>query len=379
MNSWPQALWTRLAQRSSHLSRNSRVARRIAQYQVAARTSLIASLWNRVFGDVDARLSVLEEGRGELDAAIATAQQVAVDRINSVLTPTILLLQRIREKGFMVAHSDTSRTLVVGDTINFTIPDADEAELFEPTTFVSVTREANGTDVAIGRTVLYDKENQIIHIKIVSIEGTAGPHADWIIAATAAFLPMMQDITAYVEAAQDVITTAAADTATDRAAVETAIAALNAAGTGVITINGQAGLVVLDAADVGAVDATTPVAPNISAVTDNSGKVANSKFVQDVVAAAKTALQSMFAGGDVSTLNAAKSYTDSSVGSIAARATTGYVDQKATDAQTAAQAFATAGDVAVLADANDYTDTAITAVAADPNLAPDIRFHAGSL
>lgn len=294
---------------------------RLSQYRVRTHTPLTPELWNWIFGDVDSRVASLESERTALQGAIDTVETVAIDRINSVVNPALGVIYAMIDKGFMHANSLTSRTLVLGDTITFTVDDLDQRALFEPTAFTSLTHTSNGSAYAIARTVDWNKENGTYWGEIISFVGSPGPWNDWIIGATAAFVPAQ-------EAALDTITTASVQvhndalaTAADRATVVAALAGL--AGGAVVTVNGQGGIVVLTAADVGAIPSANPTVANVAG-TDNSTKIANTAFAQarkseaiataqqwatDADAATLTAAQNAVASGQA----ASRSYADSAV------------------------------------------------------------------
>lgn len=136
-------------------------------------------------GEIEARLGRLEGQSADVDATLAALRQVALDRINLVLTPAIEKVFQIQERGFLIAHSSSSNTLGEGNILTFDIEDEAERELFTPSPFLALTREDNAEDVGIARLVSYSQQHGELIVEVVSFFGAAGPHTDWVIAATA--------------------------------------------------------------------------------------------------------------------------------------------------------------------------------------------------
>jgi len=149
--------------------------------------------FNRRLGDQDRRISALEQGQKSFDAVVADVLKLGLERINSLLVPTIETINAVSELGFLQARSQTELTLGDGDILTFVIDAGPQRDLFRPGAFVALTRLATIDDWAIARAVSYARDYGELIVEIVAIHGDAGPHADWeITAATGAVLAQVE-------------------------------------------------------------------------------------------------------------------------------------------------------------------------------------------
>lgn len=193
----------------------------------------------RILRAIEARLKPLETQSGSLNAAIEAVRKVGLDRINEVLVPAIQLILDIQSKGFMIAGSSTSATMVVGDVLTFVIDDEGQRALFTPSDFVGLTRKGTPDDYAVLRTVAYTVEDGKFIGQVVSFEGDPGPHTDWVLGALAgSTMASVMAMSRVLAARDDAVAAAsvavpAAATATAKAGVATdaAAAAIAAAAT----------------------------------------------------------------------------------------------------------------------------------------------------
>ena len=182
----------------------------------------------RILRAIEARLKPLETQSGSLNAAIEAVRKVGLDRINEVLVPAIQLILDIQSKGFMIAGSSTSATMVVGDVLTFVIDDEGQRALFTPSDFVGLTRKATPVDYAVLRTVAYTVEDGKLIGQVVSFEGDPGPHTDWVLGALAgSTMASVMAMSRVLAARDDAVAAAsvavpAATTATTKASVATA-------------------------------------------------------------------------------------------------------------------------------------------------------------
>lgn len=229
---------------------------RLDQYRVDERTNFSANFWNSVFGDVDARIAKTEGLEDTINAAIESLNKVGLDRINEVLVPAILSIQRTQRLGFLIASSATPQVLSVGNGVSL-VCTGETAATFTPSPFVAITRAANYTDYAIARTISYDNKTGVFYCQILAIFGAIDGVAsfnDWQISGSPGVVAAEQQMLAQVQAARQT-TIEASDTATDAAQrAETAAEILEEAVlTGPVTkVNGQTGTVTLGPTDVGA-------------------------------------------------------------------------------------------------------------------------------
>lgn len=142
------------------------------------------ALIERVLDAIDLALRPIESRAADYDLAIAALRQVALDRINDVLTPAILSVQKVQAKGYLVARSSSSATIALNDVVTLTVDDPDERALFSPSPYVFLARETNVTDHAIGRRIDWSPLGELT-VEIIATWGNPGPHADWIISAGA--------------------------------------------------------------------------------------------------------------------------------------------------------------------------------------------------
>lgn len=140
----------------------------------------------RLLRAIEARLKPLEDQTGSLEEAIEAVRKVGLDRINEVLVPAIQLVFEIQSKGFLVARSSSSVTLAEGNVLTLIVGEEQGRALFTPGPFTALTREANADDYAIARTIDYNQTSGVYTCQVLSFEGTAGPHSDWVIGALAA-------------------------------------------------------------------------------------------------------------------------------------------------------------------------------------------------
>lgn len=140
----------------------------------------------RLLRAIEARLKPLEDQSGSLEVAIEAVRKVGLDRINEVLVPAIQLVFEIQSKGFLVARSSSSVTLADGNVLTLVVGEEQGRALFTPGPFTALTREANADDYAIARTIDYNQTSGVYTCQVLSFEGTAGPHSDWVIGALAA-------------------------------------------------------------------------------------------------------------------------------------------------------------------------------------------------
>ncbi len=81
-----------------------------------------------------------------------------MQRINETLTPAIQQVLDLVSRGFMLAHSSTPAEFGNGNILTLIVPEGNERDLFTPSPFTAVTREANADDFAICRTISYVAE-----------------------------------------------------------------------------------------------------------------------------------------------------------------------------------------------------------------------------
>ncbi|SHH06484.1 hypothetical protein [Bradyrhizobium erythrophlei] len=205
------------------------MARRFDQYyQVKSRDNLgDPDYWNRRFDDIDRRISSNEDGLSAIGGLTTYIEGLALDRLNLVLAPALDKITLVSEQGFLLAHSNNAVTLDTATTQTFAIYDAAERELFAPSPFVTIVREANQTDYAFARLVSWDKVGGQLVLQPVQIFGNPGPFIDWTIYVGTALSQAIQQMLADTQAARDAAKgyrDNAADSANQTSSDKTAIA-----------------------------------------------------------------------------------------------------------------------------------------------------------
>ncbi|WP_321336584.1 hypothetical protein [Breoghania sp.] len=177
-------------------------------------TVLTEKVWNSFVAEIATRLRSLEAVKVSWDAVSETAVSVALTRINEVILPLSQSLADMAEFGFLTAASASEVTLAVGEVAEFVIGDETQRELFQPTPFLAITREATVDDYAIGRLNAYDKSTGTLQIIVDVIVGTAGPYSDWYIAGLAGSVPAEVAMLDEVRTARDAAATSEQNAAT---------------------------------------------------------------------------------------------------------------------------------------------------------------------
>lgn len=167
------------------------------------------------------RVEVLQE-----DAATQADDLVNVGlaRINEVLLPSVLRIQKLTSLGFLLAHSDSSVKLELAQK-TFIIEEGDERDLFTPSGYVTIERVSDYTTRAVAQVISYDNTLGFLSVIIVAAFGAPGPFTDWVISASPGVSEATRaNMTAAAASAASALASAhqsdldAAATAADRAA-----------------------------------------------------------------------------------------------------------------------------------------------------------------
>jgi hypothetical protein len=204
------------------------MARRFDQYyQVKPRDNLgDPEYWNRRFDDIDRRVSSNEDGLDAIGGLTAYVEGLALDRLDLVLAPALDKITLVSQQGFLLAHSTSSITLDTATTQVFAIPDDAERELFAPSPFVTIVRQANTTDYAFAKLVDWNKVSGQLTLQPIQIWGSSGPFDDWVIYVGTAISEAVEAMMLTTEAARDLAlqyrdaaSASASQTAADRTSV----------------------------------------------------------------------------------------------------------------------------------------------------------------
>lgn len=217
---------------------------RFEDLRVRDQNELDRDFFNRRFRLIaEAIIALTEEVAsvtGDTDRLVA----LGLNRVNEVLGPLLAKVQAASENGFLVATSVTPLTITLGLQTTLAVDEGAERDLFTPTPYVLLTRQATGTqdDYAILRVTGYNRTNGGLAFEVILTNGNIGDaeHNDWVVSATAGISA------AVLEAANDVqeTLTLAQQAATDAAAAAATAEAVLASGP-VASVNGQTGVVVI--------------------------------------------------------------------------------------------------------------------------------------
>lgn len=198
---------------------------------LTARTVFDLAFVQRMLREVENRIKPLEIDADRVDAAVQEVRDIALGRINDVLTPAIANILDLEQRGFLRAASATSTTLVAGEIRTLEVVDADRA-IFSPSAFLALTRVSNVSDYAICRNQGWDSATGTLVLELLTVEGGPGPFSDWEISAlagpTIAQITLLAEATAAASAATGAADAVAANAAAAQAAATSANLALNA-------------------------------------------------------------------------------------------------------------------------------------------------------
>jgi len=291
------------------------MARRFDQiYRVKPRQNLgDPDFWNRRFEDIDRRINSTEDGLDEIGGLSAYVEGLALDRLNLVLAPAFAKISLISEQGFLLAHSISNVTLTTSATNTFAIENMAEREMFAPSPFVTITREANQTDYAFAKVVDWNNVSGQLVVQVLEKFGNPGPFTDWTIYVGSAISKAVESYLFTIISARD-SALAYRDTASGYAATvlsdKNAVALMKgdtlaardaaASSAAAAALFNPASYIAKTAA--GTYDQTitftmSPIVPTVTS-TDNSAKAASTAFV-------KTAINALIngAGASLDTLN----------------------------------------------------------------------------
>lgn len=215
-------------------------------YRVDDAQTVDADFINGFLGDINLRLRGLEAQRQDLDAAIQGVNDLAIFRLNEVLTPAMQTLFDAQHLGFLSAPVAGDAVLGLGAS-TMTIA-ATRRHVFTPSPWVMLVREDNLDDYAGGRVQSYDQQTGELLVDITFVHGDAGTYEDvsvWGVAGGALSALESAEKTSEDRAA---VAADAAQVALDRAYVEGVAADIEDGP--VLSVNGENGTVTLGIDDI---------------------------------------------------------------------------------------------------------------------------------
>lgn len=173
-------------------------------------TKLAESFFNPVLQDLDVRLHAQEEVQKTWEGAIDILNKYGLKRIDDYLLPTIGRVQEIVGLGFLEASTGSLTSLSLGE--KSVSVDADKRDIFTPSPFLTVTRDANIDDWAVGRLIEWVPATGLLRFEIIETHGSTGPFDDLLItmmpgtvrAATAVFTKA-DEITSALNAINEIL------------------------------------------------------------------------------------------------------------------------------------------------------------------------------
>jgi hypothetical protein len=222
---------------------------RFEDLRVRDQQALDRDFFNRRFRLIAETFGQLNEDVTSVTTDTDRLVALGLIRVNEVLGPLLAKVQAASENGFLVATSTTPLTISLGLESTLAITDPAQRDLFTPTPYVLLTRQAEGTedDYAVLRVEGYNRENGGLAFEVVLSNGEIGDasHNDWVVSATAGISVAVLEAATAVQATLALAQEAASDAA-DAAAAAQAILASGP----VSSVNGKTGAVVLGMSDI---------------------------------------------------------------------------------------------------------------------------------
>ena len=221
---------------------------RFEDLRVRDRQTLDRDFFNRRFRLIAETLAQLGDDVASVNSDTDRLVTLGLNRVNEVLGPLLSKVQAASENGFLVAPSATPLTVTMGLESTLAVGAA-YRELFQPTPYVLLTREAEGTqgDWAILYVQDYNSANGGLAFKVVQVEGDIGAdeYSDWVVSATAGISSAVMETAVDAQAAVELAEQAAADAAAAAAAAQGVLE-----NGPVASVNGQTGVVSLGISDI---------------------------------------------------------------------------------------------------------------------------------
>ena len=156
------------------------MARRIDAYRIKRGDNLgDPEFWNRRLEDLDLRIAANEEALSNLDAVANRVEQVALDRINNVITPLVEeTQQRIASIPALFSATSASSVVLGAGEKSFIIPEGERAT-WAVSTFVYAEKDGDPTVWLHGNLVSFDRVGGLLVIDVSDYSGS-GSHAGWV-------------------------------------------------------------------------------------------------------------------------------------------------------------------------------------------------------
>lgn len=155
------------------------------KFRVTDADEITTERWNEAFAEVVLAIAALQAGATTIEEARNELIRLGLFRINEALAPAFELVQEYQTAGFLNAAiaENSEVSFAVGSRIMAIDPD--KKALFRPSPVVVLTRSSNTTDLAVATTSSYDPEAGALVVNVLTLTGSAGPHQDVVVWATA--------------------------------------------------------------------------------------------------------------------------------------------------------------------------------------------------
>jgi len=180
-------------------------------YRVTPNSVLEHNFWNGVVRDIDQRLVSVELEKASFEEAEQKLLDLGLRRINETIGPAAEKIRSTAALGFLTASSQALLQPIDGQNLTIPLIKDARAELFTPSPFIALVRRSSPDGYAIGKLIGYDREQALLHISIVSVQGIAQPHDDFDVAALAGSVKAMWDALRISRSLRDEIATKQGD------------------------------------------------------------------------------------------------------------------------------------------------------------------------
>jgi hypothetical protein len=222
---------------------------RFEDLRVRDQNELDRDFFNRRFRLIAEAIIGLSEEVGRVTSDSDRLVTLGLNRVNEVLGPLLAKVQAASENGFLVATSTTPLTVTIGLETTLAITGEAQRDLFTPTPYVLLTRQADGAedDYAILRVAGYNRANGGLAFEVILVNGDVGSasHDDWVVSATAGLSVAVLEAATAVQETLELAQQAATDAAEAAATAEAVLASGPVA-----SVNGKLGVVVLGMSDI---------------------------------------------------------------------------------------------------------------------------------
>lgn len=203
-------------------------------------TPVSPDTFNPVIAEIDRAIDSLEQTRIEWLEQVDLFNANALKRFNDAVQPIVDQLRSAVDGGFLVAQTNDNVALVVGEDVNFYVPE--EARVaFRPTPFLSIMAPDVANDWAIARTTVYNEVTGLLTVEILYLHGSGAIRTGWTVSASSGIVDAVNQWMTEVSAMRDQVSDWRDEVAQKWADVNTA--AILIAGGPVSSVSGLTGVI----------------------------------------------------------------------------------------------------------------------------------------